>query len=163
MERGDQALLIGTDGALLRALWQKMLLVGALIDLPLVAILTTTTDRKLCSFTSKLKIIPYNILTIRPTKFADKHAAYYLQLPTGDPGRKRPTLLLDLQDPTTRLPEAYKSLCRRSKRTSQHSKQHGGSKWRIPLELSSTTGASYSRRCICICHIRDQVKDQVAR
>ena len=26
---------------------------------------------------------------------------------------------------------------------SQYSKQHGGSKWRIPLEPSSTTGTSY--------------------
>ena len=57
-------------------------------------------------FPSKLELIPYEILTIRPTKFADKHAAYLQQLSTGDPGRKQPTQLLDLQDPTTRLPEA---------------------------------------------------------
>ena len=62
--------------------------VGVLIDLPLVVILTTTTDQKLCSFASKLKITPYNILTIRPIELADKHAAYLQQLSTGDPGRK---------------------------------------------------------------------------
>ena len=103
-----------------------------MIDLPLVAILTTTTDQKLCSFASKLKITPYNILTIRPIELADKHAAYYLQLPTGDPGREQPTLLLDLQDPTTRLPEAYKRLFRRSGRLSTPSSK-GGRKWRVPL------------------------------
>ena len=106
MERGDQALLIGTGGALLCALWQKIFLVGALTDLPLAAVLTTTTPRFRRTFPSKLESVPYKILTIRPTKLADKHAAYRQQLPTGDPGRKQPTLLLDLQDPTTRLPEA---------------------------------------------------------
>ena len=106
MERGDQALSIGTGRALLRALWQKILHVGALTDVPLVAVLTTTTPCFRRVFPSKLESVLYNILTIRPIKLADKHAAYRQQLPTGDPGRKQPTLLLDLQDPTTRLPEA---------------------------------------------------------
>ena len=42
MERGDLALSIGTGGALLRALWQKIFLVGALTELPVVDALTTT-------------------------------------------------------------------------------------------------------------------------
>ena len=77
-----------------------------MIDLPFVAVLTTTTLSIRHAFPSKLELIPYEILTIRPIKFADKRAAYYLQILTGDPGRKQPTLLLDLQDPTTRLPDA---------------------------------------------------------
>ena len=138
---------------MLRALWQKMLLVGALTDVPLVAVLTTTTPCFRRVFPSKPESVPYEILTIRPTNLADKHAAYQQQLPTGDPGRKQPTLLLDLQDPTTRFPEALSPPECHGKPCTPSSA--GGSKWRIPLETSSTTGASYySRRCICICHIR---------
>ena len=141
--------MIGTGGALLRALWRKILRVGTLALMPCQHVLTKT------DFPLKPQLIPYNILTIRPIKLADKHAAYQQRIPTGDPGRKQPTLLLDLQDPTTRLPEAISP----PERMTMYSKQHGEAS-KILLELSSTTGTSHSSGCNCICITSERTRSR---